>query len=385
MAEQDQDRTEPATPHKREEARRRGQVAKSVDTNSVIMLGAVLAAGTIRGRGVIHDSAGDFHRLLGNARDFSFEPAGLRAWLGVFGADALQLLAPFLMVVVFAGILSNLLQTGPVFSFHPLKPDMQRLNPVQGFKRIYSVRALFEAAKSLLKLGLFTVVAWSAIAGLLPSILAMRGQQPGGYPVLVLEYVQSLAFRLILALLVVALLDLAYVRWEHAKKMLMSRREQREEMKRREGDPHIRAKRRELQREAAKRGASIHRVPDADVLITNPTHLAVALRYERGRALAPRCIAKGAGELARSMKETARNCGVPILERRSLARSLFEDVAIDGLIPESLYEPVARVYAEVAAARQPVATRKQGAAGAKPEPVIAIGIPGERDGTQVQT
>jgi flagellar biosynthetic protein FlhB len=349
MAEEDQDRTEPATPYKREEARRRGQVAKSVDTNSVIMLATALAAGSIWGTEVIKGGAESFQWLLSNARDFSFEPLALRGWLALVCEHSLGLLAPFLLLVILVGVISNLLQTGPVFSFHPLKPDPQRLNPVQGFKRIYSTRALFEAAKSLLKLGLFTAVGWSVIVGLLPAIMAMRGAQPHSYAFTVLGFVKALAFRLILALLIVALLDLAYVRWDHAKKMRMSRREQREEMKRREGDPHMRQRRRELQREAAKRGASLGRVPDADVLITNPTHFAVALHYERGRALAPRCIAKGAGELARQMKELARDSGVVLIEQRLLARSLFEEVAIDALIPESLYEPVARVYAEVAA------------------------------------
>ena len=362
MAEEEQDRTEPATPYKREEARRRGQVAKSVDTNSVLMLATALAAGSIWGSRVISGGAQSFQWLLSNARNFSFEPGALRGWLALVCAASLRLLAPFLLLVILMGVISNLLQTGPVFSFHPLKPDPQRLNPVQGFKRIYSTRALFEAGKSLLKLALFTAVGWSFIVGLLPAIMAMRDAQPHSYAFTVLGFVRALAFRLILALLIVALLDLAYVRWDHAKKMRMSRREQREELKRREGDPHVRQRRRELQREAAKRGASLRRVPDADVLITNPTHFAVALHYERGRALAPRCIAKGAGELARQMKELARDSGVVLVEQRSLARSLFEEVAIDGLIPESLYEPVARVYAEVAAVarkRAPQRTQSQ--------------------------
>jgi flagellar biosynthesis protein FlhB len=351
MAEQDQDRTEPATPYKREEARRKGQVAKSLDTNSVFMLAAALASAMLWGRGFINDGAQEFRKLLGHAQDFPFEPAGLGVWMGGLFHDVVHSLAPLFLLILFVGVLSNLLQTGSVFSFHPLKPDIQRINPVAGFKRIYSMKALFEIGKSLLKLGLFTAVAWSAIVGLLPTIMGMLGAQPEAYPLMLLGYAESLAFKLTLAMLIVALLDLAYVRWDFAKRMRMSRREQKEEVKRREGDPHIRAKRRELQREAAKRSASLRRVPDADVLITNPTHLAIALRYERGRSLAPRCLAKGAGEVALRMKTMAQRHGVIVVEQRPLARALFDEVAIDGLIPESLYEPVARVYAEVAAAR----------------------------------
>jgi flagellar biosynthetic protein FlhB len=352
MAEQDQDRTEPATPYKREEARRRGQVAKSLDTNSVFMLAAALASAMLWGRRFINDGAQEFRKLLGQAQDFPFEPEGLGVRMGSLFRDVVHSLAPFFLLILFVGVLSNLAQTGPVFSFHPLKPDIQRINPVAGFKRIYSMKALFEIGKSLLKLGLFTAVAWSAIVGLLPTIMGMLGAQPEGYPLMLLGYAESLAFKLTLAMLIVALLDLAYVRWDFTKRMRMSRREQKEEVKRREGDPHIRAKRRELQREAAKRSASLRRVPDADVLITNPTHLAIALRYERGRSLAPRCLAKGAGETALRMKVMAQRHGVIVVEQRPLARALFDEVVIDGLIPESLYEPVARVYADVAASKR---------------------------------
>ena len=353
MAEQqDQDRTEPATPYKREEARRRGQVAKSLDTNSLVVLLAALAGVAIWGKQLLGEGARSFAHLLELGYGMSFDLQHLTLWLTAIVARTAASLAPFFLLVMAAGILINLVQTGPIFSFHPLKPDPQRINPVQGFKRIYSSKALFETLKSLVKLGLLSTVAATVTIGLLPSILAMTGAHPKGYLPLLLGFAQSLAFKLILVMVLVALLDLVYVRWDYAKRMRMSRREQRDEVKRREGDPHVRAKRRELRREASKRGGSLRRVPDADVLITNPTHLAVALKYERGRSLAPRCIAKGAGETALRMKELARRSGVIVLERRPLARMLFDEVALDALIPESLYEPVARVYAEVAAAKR---------------------------------
>jgi flagellar biosynthetic protein FlhB len=348
MAESDHDRTEPATPYKREEARRRGQVAKSLDTNSFFILAAALAAVTLWGARMLAEGGRAFQGLLSMAGSLSFDPVTLNRWGGAVMRDTLYGLTPLLLLVVAAGLVANFVQMGPIFSAHPLKPDFQRINPVQGFKRIYSGKALFEMAKSLFKLVLFATVAYSVIADLLPSALALSSHDPKDLPVRILGDLKSLAFELILALLVIALLDLAYVRWEYAKKLRMSRREQKEEVKRREGDPHIRAKRRDLQREAAKRSGALRRVPDADVLITNPTHLAVALQYQRGRALAPRCLAKGAGETALHMREMAARCGVRIIEQRALARALFDQVEIDALIPESLYEPVARVYAEIA-------------------------------------
>ncbi len=353
MAEPDHDKTEPATPFKREEARRRGQVAKSLDTNSVFILAAALVSFALWGRQFITAGASVFRRLLGSADTVSFAPGALRNWLTETFVEVVATFAPLFLLLIGVGILSNLVQTGPIFSFHPLKPDPQRLNPAQGFKRIYSAKALFETGKSLLKLGLFATVAYTAIWHLLPGIIALSAVDPKSYPLQLLGYGESLAFKLVLAILLIALLDLAYVRWDYARKMRMSRREQKEEVKRREGDPHIRAKRRELQREAAKRSGSLRRVPDADVLITNPTHLAIALKYERGRALAPRCIAKGAGETALRMREMARRHGVTMIEQRPLARALFDEVDIDGLIPESLYEPVARIYAQLASLQGP--------------------------------
>ena len=347
--EQDNDRTEPATPFKREEARRRGQVAKSLDTISVCMLAAALVSAAFWGTHAVGAEVNVFRHLLGGAHVLSFEPGPLAHWMAAACLAALVPFTPFFLVVVAVAILANIAQTGPVFSFHPLKPDAQRINPAQGFKRIYSSKALFETFKSLFKLALFSAVAYTAISALLPATMAMLGTAPKIYPALVLPFAHDLAFRLILAVLCIALLDLLYVRWDYRKKLNMSRREQKEEVKRREGDPQLRAKRRALQREALKRSESLRRVPDADVLITNPTHLAVALAYERGRAMAPRCLAKGAGEAAAMMKDLARRHGVLTVEQRTLARALFDEVEVGALVPEALYEPVARVYAVLAA------------------------------------
>ena len=178
-------------------------------------------------------------------------------------------------------VLSNMVQTGPIFTFFPLKPDPKRLNPVQGFKRVFSRRMLFEALKTFVKLGLITATAYFVIDDMFPHLLAMPQIDPKAYPAVLLDAITSLVFKLVLVLLIVALLDLMYTRWDFGKKMRMSRREVKDEHKRREGDPHVRAKIKELQREAAKRSKSLGRVPDADVLITNPTHFAVAQQNDR--------------------------------------------------------------------------------------------------------
>jgi flagellar biosynthetic protein FlhB len=351
MAEQEQDRSEQATPFKLEEAKRRGQVFKSMDLNSFFLIGGALALLTLGGPRFLFDGLSVERAIFERAPVLEFDIPHLMAWLGEIGSATGSVLAPLLVLVVVVPILSNLFQTGPVFSFFPLKPDPKRLNPIQGFKRLFSLRLLFEAVKTFIKLGLFVSVAYFVIVGMLPVILGMPQMDPKGYPAMLLQSISSLTFKLLLALLVVALLDLLYTRWDYGKKMRMSRRELKEEIKRREGDPLVRAKIKELQREAAKRSKSVRRVPDADVLITNPTHFAVALQYQRAVMNAPRVIAKGAGETAENMKALARQHDIPVMERPSLARRLFKDVDIDEAVPEAVYEPIARIYAELYAAR----------------------------------
>src|SRR5262245_14001850 len=347
MAEQEKDRTEPATPFKLEEARRRGQVAKSLDFISLIMLGTLLAAlyawsERLAAAG-LRLSAGALER----AGELVFGSAEAAAWLTQLSSATLSMLAPFLAVAVLAAIVANLVQTGPVFSAFPLKPDFQRINPATGFKRVFSLKTLVETGKTLLKLAAFAGVAWLALDAALPKLLTTVEVAPKAYFGLLMGEITALVFKLLIVLALLAFADLAYSRWDYGRMMRMSRREMKEEVKRREGDPHVRARIRELQREAVKRAKSVKRLPEADVLITNPEHFAVALAYERSRMRAPTVIAKGAGELALELRRRAARLDLPILEDKPLARRLFAEVDIDSPIGEALFEPVARVYASL--------------------------------------
>jgi flagellar biosynthetic protein FlhB len=255
-------------------------------------------------------------------------------------------------VIVVAGIFASLVQTGPVFSFEPLKPDFDRINPASGLKRLFSTRLLFEALKNLIKLGLFATAIYAILDSLMPLVFGLVQTDPLAYSRIGLDTVIGLLFKLALVMLVIALLDFGYVRWDYAKRMMMSRRELREELKRREGDPKIRARIRELQREMRKRAKALRRVPEADVLITNPSHLAVALRYRREEMTAPQVLAKGAGDIAERMKRLARRHSVPIVENRPLARLLFLKGVLDAPIPQAAYAETARVLAWVYALRE---------------------------------
>ncbi len=352
MAEQEQNRTEPATPFKLREAKKRGQVAKSLEITSFFILMTALGVLAIWGDTLVDGQLKAYHSILDHAASVDFAVPHLFAWSKVVVSYLISVLSPLFIALLVVAVLANLVQTGPIFTFFPLKPDMQRLNPVAGFKRLFSMKLLFESLKSVIKLAVFGAVVYFVIVGLIPRLLGMMAVHPVQYPALLLDYTNQLVFKLAMAILLIVFLDFAYTRWDFANKMKMSSREVKEEVKRREGDPHIRARIRELQREALKRSKALGRVPDADVLITNPNHLAVALVYRRGEMAAPQVIAKGAGELALKMKAVARKNSVPIVENKPLARKLFKKAELDSGIPEALFPVVARLLAWIYAARR---------------------------------
>lgn len=341
--EQEQDRSEPATPFKLQEARRRGQVARSLELSSWFML----ATAVVLGWSMFEDLSRQGLVLTQTLFDLAGRiDLTQRTAENLFVGTARALLAMFslmLLLIVVAALLGGFVQVGPVFSSHPLKPDFTRLNPVTGFKRIFNVRLLYETVKTLIKLTLVAAVLYLCVKQSLPALMNLPRVPIEAHPLVLQQHSLHVALWILATLGLIAALDFGFVKWEFAKKMRMSRRELREEIKRRDGDPKIKAKIRQLQREAAKRGASMQRVPDADVLLTNPTHLSVALKYERGKTAAPIVIAKGSGEMALRMREKARQCRVPILENRALARTLFRAVPIDAAIPPETYCEVARI------------------------------------------
>jgi len=352
MAEQEQHRPEPATPYKLAEARKQGQVAKSLDFNTFVTVCALLKVLAVRGGSTSSQLASMSVALFQSSGSARLEQPGDAAWLGQVLLASLDIVVPFVLMAVLAGILANLVQIGSVFSFTPLEPKFERINPVQGFKRVFSKRMLFEAFKTLLKLVLFGTILYGFLLDMWPGLPAIATGDSGTRLAWLAAEGQSLLLRLGLALLLIGLLDLLYTRWQYSKQMMMSRREIKEEGKRREGDPHVRAKLRELQRENLKQARSLSRVPEADVLITNPEHFAIALKYVRGAMSAPQVIAKGADRWALEMKALARANGVPLYERRKLARALFRKARVEQPIPPESFVDVARIYAEVEAARR---------------------------------
>ncbi|PJA79374.1 MAG: flagellar biosynthesis protein FlhB, partial [Nitrospirae bacterium CG_4_9_14_3_um_filter_51_5] len=255
-------------------------------------------------------------------------------------------LIPFgLLVGVFA-FLAIILQTGPLWIEEALQPKLSKLNPSNGLKRIFSWKGVVDLLKSLLKLAGVGWISYFILSHNLPAIFQLSllelTEAFGGAWGLVEKIVWSVGG----ALFLLAMIDFIYQRWQHTEDHKMTKQEVKDESKDVEGDPQIRSRRLSLQRERA-RQRMLQAVPKADVVITNPTHVAVALRYETGKMDAPVVVAKGAGFMADKIKQIARHAGVPIIENRSLARGLYKAVKIGQEVPSALYQAAAEVLAYV--------------------------------------
>lgn len=349
---QDFDLSEEATPYKLEQARKQGSVAKSQDITALAILATAATLLHAKGWDGLKQAMKLQLQAIGGIARLDWSPDGMSVWLGSLLMGVLTTLAPYFLALLVVGILVNLLQTGPVFTFKPLSPDFSRISPVTGFKRLFSLRVLYEVVKSLVKLAALSGIVYVSIKELIPMLIGISALDPKGYAALLTDTTSGLLIKMVFVLLVIGTIDFAYTRWEFSKRMRMSRRDVRDESKNREGDPRIRAKLRELRKEMLKRSKAMRKLPSADVLITNPTRLAVALTYDHGKAAAPQVVAKGAGDVARKMREVASRHHIPIVQNRTLARALFREVDNDGFVPEKWYPQVAKIMVWVYAMRE---------------------------------
>lgn len=337
------EKTEEATPFKLEEARRKGMVAKSQEVGVVAGLIAVLLLVVGLGNRMAAD-------VLQLCREMFFAAgAAQHEMMPVLLAGSgwlqrmLLILAPFVMLILAVGVAANILQTGPIFSTHPIKPDWNRLNPVTGFKKIFSKRILFELFKSIVKLIILGAILFWVISSDLDKLIALAFTDPQLYMPNLIDIGTSLLFKFVIALAMVALIDNLFVRRTFLTQMRMTRRELKDEVKRRDGDPQVKSKRRQLERELRKRAESVTAVKDADVVITNPTHYAIVLKYDRTTMRAPVVTGKGADKLALKIREEAIRHHVPIVPSPELTRLLFRKVAMENPVPDSTYLAVAKI------------------------------------------
>lgn len=352
MADQDIDRSEAATPFKLQKARERGQTARSAD----LVAAAVFASGMVFLAWQGWEATVALLRLcrfaLEQAGPAAMTAAGLWPLMAALLVGVAGVLLPFLLLLPLAAALGSLAQTGPVLAIEPLKADFARINPATGLKRVFSMRTLFDAARACLKLAILGLAAWLALRSLLPQFHAVASQSPLNFLQLLIGDTADLGLKMALALGLVACVDVLFTRREFGQKMRMSRRELKDEFKNREGDPRIRARLRDLRREMLKRSLALRSTRDADVVLINPTHYAVALRYVHGEMEAPKVTAKGAGQLAAAMREIASRHRVAVVQNAPLARRLFRETDIDQYIPVALHPQVAKIIVWVFALRE---------------------------------
>jgi flagellar biosynthetic protein FlhB len=259
--------------------------------------------------------------------------------------ETLKIVAPIVLGIMVVGVVSNVGQFGFLLSGHAIQPQFSRVNPLEGFKRIFSMRTLVELVKTIAKVGIVGLFAWQALQDKGPLLVSLADMQAGAAGYAVSGAVMEVVWKVAAAFVVIAVADYVYQRWFYERSLRMSKEEIKEEMKQSEGNPHMRARLRQRARALA-RQRMMQQVPTADVVITNPTHFAIAIKYESGME-APKVIAKGERLIAQQIKKIARENNVPTVENRPLAQALFKACQVGQSVPPELYKAVAEVLAFV--------------------------------------
>ncbi len=339
------DKTEEPTSKKLQDARKKGQIAKSNDLNSgIILLGITLffiffgekiyiygVEGVIEGLSHLYKEEISFD----NSREIFLD----------YLKKALFIILPIAGTAMILGIVANLMQVGFLSSGEGLKPDFKKLNPISGMKKFFSRRTLMELVKSLLKIFLVGFVGYTFVKGKIYDIMKVADLHPNGIYPFVKSLTDSQLIRIVMLMLLIGVVDFIFQKKQHKRDLRMTKQEIKEEYKQMEGDPQLKAKIKQKQREIAMT-RMIHEVPKATVVVTNPTHYAVALKYEKGDS-APKVLAKGVDNVAFRIRDIAKKNDIPIVENKLLARKIYSDVDLGRSIPQELYGAVAEVIAYV--------------------------------------
>jgi flagellar biosynthetic protein FlhB len=340
------DKTEKATPKRREEARKKGQVAKSPDLNGAVVLLSSLFALSIWGPHIWSEMGASMRSTLALiARPEAITPGGIGRLFMEGGRTAGLAVAPIAIVCLVSGVVSNLGQVKLKPSLHGIKPDFKRIDPLKGAKNLFGPNLLFEGAKNLTKVGIVGAITAFAVVPKLDDLSALVGMAPGDLVSRLTHTVLGIAQRAAIAYILIGLADYAYQRWRHEKSLRMDKQEVKEEQKSFTSPPEVRSAMRRRQMAAA-RARMMSSVPEADVVVTNPTHYAVALVYD-GLKPAPEVLAKGQDLVAAQIRRVAEENGVPVISDPPLARSLHASVEVGHQVPEELFAAVAQLLAFV--------------------------------------
>ncbi len=345
MGEDSGEKTEEPTPHKLREARKKGQIAKSKDLTAALLLLAsfytLKASGDFMWQKMTEVTFMSFNFF---ASDFSVSVAGylLKNVLTIF----LAAMAPLFAVNMLVAILLEALQTGFLISFEALEPSFDKLNPIEGMKKFFSLKQYVELIKSVLKMAIVILIIYYAIKNELLMILISQQMQPYQVMAFTGTIVMRVIIRVGLFYFLIGILDYFYQRYEYIKGLKMSKKEIKDEYKRMEGDPMVKQRQRDAQRQMSQ-GRQMGAVPDADVVVTNPIHVAIAIQYSPNKMRAPKVVAKGRRLVAKEIKRLAELHQIPIVENPPLARSLYDVANVGNFVPPMFYKAVAEILAFV--------------------------------------
>jgi flagellar biosynthetic protein FlhB len=344
MAEENEaaSKTEEPTPRKLEQAKQKGDVVKTQDLGGLASLAAVATVIAICGGWLSQHMAYALLPFLAHPEAISMENGGAVEVARQAMLAAAPALAMVGLAAAAAGAAGNLVQTGLMFTPDKLKPDFKKVSPLGGFKRLFGLDSLMQFIKSLLKVLLTSVIAWWILKPFLPQLTNLSAMEPAAILPFTADILRRLVFAVAALGLAVAGADWMWQRQRFMKRMRMTKEELKEDFKQSEGDPHVKARQKQLRHERARR-RMMQAVPTATVVVMNPTHYAVALKYEAGESGAPMCVAKGLDSLALKIRAVAEEAGVPVIEDPPLARALYAAVEIDDVIPPGHYEAVAKI------------------------------------------
>ncbi|MBF0158184.1 MAG: flagellar biosynthesis protein FlhB [Magnetococcales bacterium] len=339
-------KTEEPTAKRLQDARNKGQVPSSREVLTAVMFAASIGLFHFQGPSLWQNMQHQMRFLIGGQIHGELTHGGiivlLRELINGFMLDMM----PFFLVFLIIAVLGSLVQHGWLFTFDTIVPNMSKISPIQGFKRLFSWRSLIELLKSVIKIIVIGLAVYWAIEDSQLRVVGLADTSLQEIMALLVDDVMSMLWHVVLAFLALALGDFLYQRYEYQKGLRMTKQEIKDELKQMEGDPLLKSRIRQIQREMAQR-RMMQEVPKADVVITNPTHVAVALRYVPGEMSAPTLVAKGAGFVAERIRATAREHAVPLVSNPPLARTLYRDVDLDRMVPPELFKAVAEVLAYV--------------------------------------
>jgi flagellar biosynthetic protein FlhB len=340
-----QDKTEQPTGKKLEDARKKGNVPQSREVPSVLILSGSVGVLFFAGSWMLGRLTEIMRAMYQRAGTLTMAPETMHTLLWEIFLNSVVILIPLMLVVLTAGVFGNVVQFGFLITGEKLSPNLAKLNPISGLKKLVSLKSLVELVKSIVKLVIISGIAYVVLNRYLDQIPGLMQLSVGNIIGFIGQVSFQMCFYTCMVLFLMAVLDYAYTKWQHQHDLKMTKQEVKDEHKQREGDPSVKARIRSVQREMARK-RMMEAVPEATVVITNPTHLAIAIKYEEGMP-APIVVAKGAGFVAQKIKAIATDNDIPLVENKPLARTMFKSTEVGDFIPADLYRAVAEILAYV--------------------------------------